>query len=431
MTSIAKKLFYSLSATLLLMISTNSAAAEQLLDRVAAIVNDQVILQSELEIKTRETAMGLRAKNIPVADLRALQTKVLDSMILEMLQKERAQQLGLSISDEEVNEQLAQIAKKNNLTLLELRNRLNAERPNAFIEVRQDIEQQLLIQKLRQKEVISRTLVTGEEIKNYLQRSRLDTSNTKTRLRHILITLPESATAKQREEAQQQIENIASRIKSGESFQQLAVRYSKGSKALQGGDLGWLKQEQIPTFFSEAIQDLEIGQVSPVISSPSGFHLIKLEGRKDDNSQLVKQYKLHRFIILSSDASNQSEVPPAILEIVNNTQDVETFKGLNARFSDIPKSVNATGDFGWMSTKELPEDLIANLDSTGKNRVASPIGTDQGWVLFYLEDVRDFDASQADAEKKAIQEIRMRKANETFEIWLRRLKDEAFIDIRL
>lgn len=430
MTSIAKKLFYSLSATLLLMISTNSAA-EKLLDRVAAIVNDQVILQSELDLKTRETAMGLRAKNIPVADLRALRTKVLDSMILELLQKERAQQLGLSISDEEVNEQLAQIAQKNNLSLLELRNRLNAERPNGFVQVRKDIEKQLLIQKLRQKEVISRTLVTDEEIKNYLQRSRLDTSNTKIRLRHILITLPESATAKQREEAQQQIERIAARINAGESFEQLAVRYSKGSKALQGGDLGWLKQEQIPTFFSEAIQDLEIGQVSPIINSPSGFHLIKLEGRKDDNSQLVKQYKLHRFIVLSSDASSQKQVPDDIQEIVDNTHDVESFKALNARFSDIPKAVNASGDLGWMSAKELPEDLIANLDSIGKNHVASPIATDQGWVLFYLEDVRDFDANQADAEKKAIQEIRMRKANETFEIWLRRLKDEAFIDIRI
>jgi len=430
MTSIAKKLFYSLSATLLLMVSTNGHA-EQLLDRVAAIVNDQIILQSELDLKTRETAMGLRAKNIPVSDLRALRTKVLDSLILEMLQKERAQQLELSISDEEVNEQLAQIAQKNNLSLLELRNRLNAERPNGFLNVRQDIEKQLLIQKLRQKEVISRTLVTDEEIKNYLQRSRLDTSNTKTRLRHILITLPESATTQQRQQAQQKIEDIARRIQSGESFQQLAVRHSKGSKALQGGDLGWLKQEQIPTFFAEAIQDLEIGQVSPVISSPSGFHLIKLEGKKDDNSQLVKQYKLHRFIVLSNDASTQTQVPADIQAIVDNTQDVDTFKSLNARFSDIPKSVNASGDLGWMSSKELPENLTANLDSIGKNRVANPIATDQGWVLFYLEDIRDFDATQADAEKKAIQEIRMRKANETFEIWLRRLKDEAFIDIRI
>ncbi|MBN2866818.1 MAG: peptidylprolyl isomerase [Thiotrichales bacterium] len=430
MTSIAKKLFYSLTTSLLLLVSTNSVA-DQLLDRVAAIVNDQIILQSELDIKTQETAMGLRSQNIPVNSVKELQSKVLDSMILELLQKQRAEQSGLSVTDEEINEQLTQIASKNNLSLLDLRNRLNADQPGGFSALRETIKQQLLIQKLRQKEVISRTMVTEDEIQNYLQRSRLDNSNTKTRLRHILITLPESATAQQREEARGQIDDIAKRLQLGESFQQLAVRYSKGSKALQGGDLGWLKQEQIPTFFSDVLADLEVGDISPVISSPSGFHIIKLVNRQDDNSQLVKQYKLHRFIILSSDAEQQTQVPATIQEIVDNTKDVDTFKNLSIRFADIPKEVNAQSDMGWLSSKKLPPELVNNLDQMPVNSVATPTATSQGWVLFFLEGVRDFDENQADLEKKAIQEIRQRKANETFEIWLRRLKDEAFVDIRI
>ncbi len=429
MTSIAKKLFYSFSATILLTLSTNSMA-DRLLDRVAAIVNDQVILQSSLDLKTRETIMELRAKNIPVNNIRELQIKVLDALILEVLQKQRAEQLGLTVSDEEINEQLIQIANKNNLTLLDLRNRLNAERPDGFMALRVDIEKQLLIQKLRQKEVISRTLVTDEEIQNYLQRSRLDSSNIKLRLRHILITLPESASAAQRQQARQKIDDIAKRLQLGESFEQLAVRHSKGSKALQGGDLGWLKAEQIPTFFAEAAQDLEVGEVSPVISSPSGFHLIKLDGRKDDNSQIVKQYKLHRFIVLSSNAQNQP-VPPTIQEIVDTTTDVADFKRLPLQFVDIPAEVNADSDLGWVAAKSLPQSLIDTLQQTQVNRITTPIATDQGWVLFFLEGVRDFDVNQADSESKAIQQIRLRKANETFEIWLRRLKDEAFIDIRI
>jgi len=428
MTSIAKKLFYSLTTSLLLVLSTNSAA-DQLLDRVAAVVNDQVILQSELDIKVSETAMSLRAQNIPVNDLAALQSKVLDSMVLEMLQKERAKQLGLNVTDEEVNEQVSQIASKNNLSLLELRNRLNADQPEGFSQLRQNLQQQLLIQKLRQKEVISRTMVTDEEIQNYLQRSRLDSSNTKTRLSHILITLPESANAQQREAARAQIDDIAKRLQVGESFQQLAVRFSKGSKAIQGGDLGWLKQEQIPTFFADALANLEIGEVSPVITSPSGFHLIKLEDRQSDNSQLVKQYKLHRFIILSSDAETQSAIPANIQDIVTNTHDVETFKNLAVRFADIPAEVNAQSDMGWINSNKLPPELVDNLNQIALNSITPPIATNQGWVLFYLEDVREFDEKQANLEQKAIQEIRQRKANETFEIWLRRLKDEAFINI--
>jgi len=430
MTSIAKKLFYSLSTTLLLLVSTNSVA-EQLLDRVAAIVNDQIILQSELDIKTRETVMDLRAKNIPVSNVRELQDKVLDALILELLQKERAEQLGLSVTDEEVNEQLTQIATKNKLSLLELRNRLNADQRGGFTAFRENIEQQLLIQKLRQKEVISRTMVTEDEINNYLQRSRLDSSNTKTRLRHILITLPESATTAQRQEARNEIDSIAKRLQTGEAFDQLAVRFSKGSKALQGGDLGWLQQEQLPTFFSEALQDLDIGEVSQVITSPSGFHLIKLVNRVDERSQLVKQFKLHRFIVLSGDAENMTVLPASIQDIVDNTQTVEAFKALGQKFADIPKEVNSKGDLGWIASNQLPPELISNLDSMTVNSIATPVATDQGWVLFYLEDKRDFDENQADIEQKAIQEIRMRKANETFEIWLRRLKDEAFIDIRI
>ena len=429
MTSMAKKLFYSFSATLLFLVSTPTLA-DQLLDRVAAIVNDQIILQSELELKTRETAMGLRDKNIPVNNLSELQEKVLDSLILELLQKERAQQLGLIVTDEEINEQLTQIATQNNLSLLDLRNRLNAQQTNGFSDLRNNIEQQLLIQKLRQREIISRTMVTDDEINNYLQRSRLDSSNTQTRLRHILITLPESATTAQRQAARNQIESLAQRLQMGEAFDQLAVRFSKGRKALQGGDLGWLKQEQLPTFFAEALTDLKIGEVSPVISSPSGFHLIKLVNRKNENNQLVQQFKLHRFIVLSRDAKTMTALPTSIQEIVDNTQSIEAFNRLAQKFTDIPKEVNENSALGWLTSDQLPIELASRLDSLRINQMATPIATDQGWVLFYLEDKRVFDENKADIENKAIQEIRMRKANETFEIWLRRLKDEAFIDIR-
>lgn len=430
MSSIAKKLCYSIATSLLLVASTSSIA-DQMLDRVAAIANDKIILQSELDMKTRETAIELNAQNIPVTDLQELQAKVLDSMILELLQKERAEQLGLSVTDEEVNEQLFDIASKNDMTILELRDRINEDRADAFVELRNDIQQQLVIQKLRQREVISRTMVTDEEVKNFLQRSRLDNSNTQTRIRHILITLPESATAKQREEARAKINEVEQRLRTGESFEQMAVRYSNGSKALQGGDLGLLKQEQIPTFFANALASLEVGEISPVISSPSGFHIIKLEERIDENSQLVEQYKLHRFILLSSDAEEQTELPINIQNIVANTRDVETFKNLSKEFADIPKDVNTQSDLGWLNKNQLPPELIDDLDQIAINTIAPPIPTNQGWVLFYLEAKRDFNETQAELEERAMQEIRMRKANETFEIWLRRLKDEAFIDIRI
>lgn len=425
----ARTLTFPLLALFLL--AALPAQADRLLDRVAAVVNDEIILQSELEMRTRETAQELMAKQIRVNNLPQLQSKVLDNLILEVLQKQRAKQLGLSVSDEEVNQQLTQIATQNRMSLLDLRKRLNAQSPNGFLKLRSQVQQKLLIQKLRQKEVISRTLVTEEEINNYLQRSRLDTRNTELHLRHILITFPESATTQQREQARKKINSLADRIRSGESFSQLAVRHSNGSKALSGGDLGWLKQEQIPTFFTEAIQNLQPGEVSPVITSPSGFHLIKLEGERDADQQLITQYHLHRFIILSDQALQQESVPLDIQKMVADTDSLQAFENLKTEYSDIPEEVNAHSDLGWKTLDELPIQLRESLLTIEAGQIAEPVATEQGWVLFFLEEQRQQDVNKANEQQQAIQEIRMRKANETFEIWLRRLKDEAFIDIRI
>ncbi|MDG6773519.1 peptidylprolyl isomerase [Thiomicrorhabdus sp. ZW0627] len=429
MTMVSKKLLLPLIA--LLITFSPLSHADKLLDKVVAVVNDEIVLKSELDQKTLETIQQLRAKQIPVNDIHQLQLKVLDNIILEMLQKDRAKKLGLSVTDEEVNEKLVQIATQNNMSLMELRNRLNMQMPNGFINLRNSIHEKLLIQKLREQEVIGRTMVTEEEIKNYLKRSSLDTSHYQYHLRHILITLPESATEAQRKEARAQINDLAKRINQGESFSQLAVRYSKGSKALSGGDLGWLNNDQIPTFFSEELSKLEPGQVSQVISSPSGFHLIKLVEKRDADDQLLTQYHLHRFIILSDNAMQQTEVPMDIQQIVADTQSLKAFNALKNRFADIPEEVNANSDMGWKTVDELPYELRARLAELSPNQVAAPIATEQGWILFFLEAERQYSAKKANQQQEAIQAIRMRKANETFEIWLRRLKDEAFIDIRI
>lgn len=429
MTKVSKNLLLSL-ATLLMTLSPLSYA-DQLLDKVVAVVDDQIILKSELDQKTVETLQQLRAKQIPVNDIHQLQAKVLDNLIMEILQKQRAEKLGLSVSDEEVNQQLVQIATQNKMSLMDLRNRLNMERPNGFIQLRNTVQEQLLIQKLREQEVIGRTLVTEDEINNYLQRNSLDTSRYEYHLRHLLITLPESATEAQRQAAKKQIDDLAQRIRNGESFSQLAVRYSKGSKALSGGDLGWLKNEQIPTFFSDTLATLKPGEVSPVISSPSGFHLIKLIDKRDVDSDMVTQYHLHRFIILSDNATQQTEVPMDIQQIVADTHTLQEFNALKQRFADIPEDVNANSDLGWKTLEQLPFELKERLSEISPNQVAAPIATDQGWILFFLEEERQYSATKANQRQEAINEIRMRKANETFEIWLRRLKDDAFIDIRI
>lgn len=309
--------------SLVLMFSTN-LQAQTLLDRIVAVVNDEIILQSELKEEVDLALIELRQRQIAIPDPASLQQRVLDNMIMQTLQEERARQRGLRVSDEEVNEQLLQMAQANNLSLLQLIDALNRQMPNGFAQVRQDISEQILIQKLREVEVISQIFVTEQEVAHFIQRRQLEQNNFLYHIAHILITRPDSPTREQRQELENKVADIHRRLIAGEDFAQLAVRYSEGSRALNGGDLGALAFDQIPSFFADAIENLQPGEISPVIESPSGYHIVKLN---------------------------------ALTEA----------------------------------------------------------GQGNGITL----------------EQEAIQAIRMRKANETFDLWMRRLRDEAFIEIRL
>ena len=425
-----KPLFLGLFTSLALFSANQTVAEETLIDRVVAVVNDRVILKSELNTQMFTKAKELAAQNIPVQDTAALQAKVLDNMILETLQIERAEQLGLQVADEEVNQQLQTIADQNKLTLMALRNQLNIEMPDGFQKIREKIKNRILIQKLREAEVISRAHVTESEIEYYLQREKLETSNVEMHLAHILVEIPESATPQQRENALEKVQNLLKRIKMGEDFNQLAVRHSNGSKALNGGDLGWLKQAEIPTFFADAISGLNPGQVSKVIQSPSGFHLIKLVESRDHASQLIKEYHLHRFIILSENA-DQANVPAHITELTKTMRNLEAFENLSNQFSDIPQEVNVNSDLGWTPLEGIPSALRNEMSKLEANRALPPIATEKGWMILFLEETRVIDQQAVDKTQQAKQAIRIRKANEMFDLWLRRLKDEAFIQIRL
>ena len=425
-----KSLFLGLFTSLAVFSASQSLATETLIDRVVAVVNDRVILKSELNTQMFTKAQELAAQNIPVEDTQALQAKVLDSMILETLQIERAEQLGLQVEDEEVNAQLQKIAEQNKLTLMALRNQLDIEMPDGFQKVRKKIKNKILIQKLREAEVISRAHVTESEIAHYLQRESLETSNIQIRLGHILIELPDSATPDQRNESLNKAQSLLKRINSGEDFSQLAVRHSNGGKALNGGDLGWLKQAEVPTFFADAISGLKTGDVSKVIQSPSGFHLIKVIDQQDTAAQLMKEYHLHRFLILSDNAA-QNNVPANITKLASALKSQQDFKGLSTQFSDIPKEVNAASDLGWKTIEALPSPIRNAVANLAENRALPPIATEKGWMILFLQETRTIDQKSVDKTQQAKQAIRIRKANEMFDLWLRRLKDEAFIQIRL
>ena len=409
---------------------TQTVQAETLIDRVVAVVNNKVILKSELNAKMFAKEQELAAQNIQAPSPKILREKVLDAMILERLQIERAKELGLDVQDEEINEQLNIIAKQNALTLMALRKRLDLEMPDGFSQFRQQMKTKILIQKLREMEVIGRAYVSKTEVENYLQRQALDNRNEEVELGHLLIELPDSATPMQRESTLAKAEEIHLRIKNGEDFSQMAIRYSNGSKALNGGILGWFKQSDVPTFFAEAIAGLEVGQTSGLVQSPSGFHLIKLINKKSAGQRITKAYHLHRFLVPNENIE-PGEIPADLMMASQSLRSLSDFKKLNTQFPDILPNVNANSDLGWKNADELPPGLQEELMKMNANRALLPLATPSGWMILFLEESRIIEQAAEEKAQQAMQAIRMRKANEMFDLWLRRLKDEAFIQIRL
>lgn len=404
-----------------------------LLDRIVAIVNDEVILKSNLDNRIEQASIELRSRGITVSDNESLQLKVLDAIILEKLQVQRASQRGIQILDEELLEQIAEIAKENKLTILQVRNKLNSAQPNGFAVFRENIRQQLLLQKLRQVEVLSQTQVTEDEINNYLQRQSLINNNLEYRLGHIIINLPESATPEQRNQSEAKAQAVLDKLNSGEDFSQIAVRHSQGANALKGGDLGWLKSDQIPTFFSENLNSMEVNDHSKLIKSSIGFHIIKLLGERDRNSKLVTQYHLYRFTLLSDDITQNTKLsaPKELINLAEKIQSLEDFKALKEKYPDMPDAINANTDLGWLSVAKIPKLYYPALQNITVKKATPPIASDRGWDILYLDATREKDLNKLNKRQQALQAIRMKKANETFEVWLRRLKDEALIDNRL
>lgn len=402
-----------------------------LVDRIVAVVDDRIILKSELNARLLEKSEELAQQNIPVTDVDALREQVLESLITEAVQLSRAELIGLKVSDQELNEQMEKIAVSNDMTLLELRNRLNLEADNGFNKLRNQIETQMLIQKLRQREVVSRVQVTESEIENYLKRKTLANKFREINLRHILVALPESATQQQRQQALNKITELRQRAVSGEDFTQLAVRYSNGSRALEGGDLGWMSDFQVPTFFAKEVNQLEVGGISQVIQSPSGFHLIQVADQRQAGTQKVDQFHLFRFLVLSDGAMQQTQAPGSIREAAANINSLEDFKDLQQVFSDIPEEVNANSDMGWRSRDDISSDLQELLAQINVGQAMQPIATNRGWMIYYLDGIRTVNEDAADKREQAAKAVQMRKANEMFDLWLRRLRDEAYVRIEL
>jgi peptidyl-prolyl cis-trans isomerase SurA len=416
-----------LAAALPLFLCYSNADALEPLDSIAVVVNDDVITKRELEDKVEYYENQIRLSNGSVSDKDSLKKQVLERMIRDKIQLQQAAQLGIQVDDISLNRMIDAMAKKNNLTLNELRSTLEAEGID-FADFRSQTRDELIIQELQKRMVADKVNVTNQEINQFIEsNSQQDNGATEYHLYHILIATPESAGPEDIQDAQQRADEIYQQLVQGADFKQLAVKVSDGSNALNGGDLGIRKANELPELFLNAINGLSEGDVSKPIRSASGFHLLKLVSSSSNVEMVTQTHARHILIRTSADISDE-DARQTLLDLKQRIEDGEEFADLANEYSDDPGSKIQGGDLGWANPGTFVPAFERVMGSLAIGEISDPFKSQFGWHIMQVLDRREYDIGKTMQEAKARQSIRARKIDEELRLWLRRIRDEAYVE---
>jgi peptidyl-prolyl cis-trans isomerase SurA len=402
-----------------------------LLDRIAAVVNDGVVMESEVDDQMKQVTARLQAQNMAMPPESVLRKQVLDRLILQRIELEQADRDGIAISDDQVNSALEDIAKRNNIAFSDLPNVL-AQQGIDYASYREEMRQQLTLGLLRQRDVLQRIVVTPREIDQFLaKQAKQPVGNQEYNVSHILISVPPNATPDQLAQAQQRANDVYQRASKGEDFGKLAVAYSNSEDALQGGSLGWRQGSELPDFLSNLILGLKPGQVGAPLRTPTGFHIVKLnQVRTPQHKDMIAQIHV-RHILLKTNALQDDAVVRQRLEqirqkILNGS---ESFAVAAAAASQDPGSASEGGDLGWQSPDVFDPSFSAQVASLKPGEISQPFKSQFGWHIAQLLGRRKHDATQEVVRLNAMESIRASKADEDTELWLQHLRDDAYVKV--
>ena len=398
------------------------------LNHIVAVVNDDVVLQSELDNRIRLVTEQLQKQDAQLPPSDVLRKQVLDRLILENLQLQMAKRAGIRVDDEKLNAALRNMAKQNGMTLTKFRGVLEKEGFN-YVAFREDFRNQIIMNQIRQQMVDNRVQVSNQEIDNLLESAAK--SNDQSReyhLSHILVSLPEAASPEQIQAAKKRAEDILTRLKAGADFKQMAIAESDSQTALSGGDLGWRKTGQLPSFFSDVVGQLKPGQISDLIRTPSGFHIIKIEGIRGDKKHLIHQTQASHILLRPDTLVTEDQVKTRITQLYDRIMGGESFDELARAHSQDPGSASHGGSLGWVTPGQMVPEFEKAMNKLKIGEVSKPVKTRFGWHLIKVLDRREHDDTKAYRRARARDSIRQRKTDEELEIWLRRLRDEAYVE---
>ena len=415
---------------LLAALYSGTAASALELDRIIAIVDDDVVMQSELDQQISRVRDELRRAGTEAPPISVLRRQVMERLVLQKIQLQLAERTGVVVTEEALDRAIDDIASKNKLSPDQFREILASEGYDYTV-FREDIRQEILLSRLRREEVDKRLQVSEREIDNFLLNEQGGAGNEgEYQVAHILISIPTGATDDERRTARERADEAVARVAAGEEFSDVAVAMSDGQDALDGGDLGWRELNEIPTLFSDVVRDFEIGQVSELITSPSGYHLIKLKGKRTGETVMLEQTKVRHILVSPGELLSSKEALKRIQQLRLRLENGDDFASLARTNSDDRGSALQGGDLGWVSPGQMVPEFEEVMLATDIGQLSQPFRSEFGWHVLEVLEKRNYDGTVEVQRAKAREAILQRKREEAHQDWLRRLRDEAYVELR-
>lgn len=402
-----------------------------LLDGVAAVVNDGVVLLSELDEQTKLIVQRLREENTDLPPREVLIPQILERLVISELQLQRAAQGGITVPDSMLNRALADVARRNGTTLGQLPQLLAADGVdyNAY---RKEMRQQLIVEQLRQREVISRISVTPRELEEYLEREQGSSYRDKRfKISHILISISSAATPEDIAAAEQKAQEIYQRVLDGEDFAKLAVAYSDAQNALEGGSMGWREGDSLPTLFATIVPELAAGETAAPVRSASGFHVVRLEAVEGNERIMENQVRARHILLKPDEIMDDAVIEQRLKDIRASIMGGDDFSAIAKAVSEDPGSAIEGGDLGWAGPGTFVPEFEQVMNDLEIDDISEPFQSPFGWHIIQLLERRVHDTTDDVRQQRAIMAIRESKLAEETELWVRQMRDEAFVEYRL
>ena len=426
---IKSKLAIKLSLLSLFVFSTTTQALQSL-DHIVAVINDNVITHVELQQRIKDFKRQMNAKGVNIPNDNIMQKQVLERILIDRIQMQLAQAQGIQIDDLLLNRMIEDVARRNKMTLDNLRISLQKD-GISFDQYREQTRQDLIVSQLQKRMVFDRVRVSDQEIDQFLEQQKSSGNNAseKYHLAHILITTPEAASTEDIKTAHIKANSVLEKINSGETFRNVALKFSEGQRALNGGDLGWRTAAELPSLFLDTARNLKKGQSSQALRSASGFHIIKLVD-KQSQKHIVQQTHARHILIRSDAINTEEQVRKKMNKLKKQLDDGEIFSTLAAEFSQDPGSKDNGGDLGWSNEGNFAPQFEKVMNSLRINQTSEPFRSQFGWHIVQVLERRKQDETEQLKRSRAKRAIQKRKADVDLQLWLRRIRDEAYVEYR-